>query len=311
MNKRHGKPVDYRSFRYSGGDVSYLSSLVGKSERMWDMIKPTRWESQPVACPCGGKSEPIGERHMRCECGHIHAAAVRSAAAVRHMYDSFDEYNAHYVQPAEQPHKLETIYKPKAEYVRGFIKADKPNIMDVGAGAGAFLSAFGDASRKVAVEVSEHWRRWMEDAYGWARGNTYPSIQPFPMFDLVTAWCVIEHVVDPARIVHDMAYTLRPGGALVIEVPRAQSVSTALFLQRPGFVWRHMTSDHLHLFSDAALFGIIERAGLEIEEAWYYGLDALTVAVTNNLPIANCAATQEQIDEAEESDAMVVVARKR
>jgi len=313
MNKRHGKPVDYRSYRYSRGDPEYLASLVRKSARIRAAIAPTPDSRVSVSCPCGGWSEAIGNGYMRCECGHIHAEAVRSAQAVASVYEGDEEYNAHYVGLDQAQYKRATIYAPKAAYVRSFVdQIGQISLADVGAGVGLFIDQCEWASVCHAIELNPIWRQYIEDMNRGERAvATCAAIPSKPeAFDVITAWAVIEHTVNPESLVRDMVRALKPGGTLVIEVPRAASVSTALFLADPAAAWRHMTADHLHLFSDRSLLSILEREGMRVEEIWYYGLDALTVAVANNLPITNCAATQETIDADEESDAMVVVSRR-
>ena len=39
--------------------------------------------------------------------------------------------------------------------------------------------------------------------------------------DLVTAFDVLEHIEDDAGAVHDLYNALRPGGTLLVHVPRA------------------------------------------------------------------------------------------
>jgi SAM-dependent methyltransferase len=84
---------------------------------------------------------------------------------------------------------------------------------------------------------------------------------PKDYFDYVTLDQVIEHTVDPARILRDAAEILRPGGTILIATPNVRSLSARLL----GCRWCHWhTPYHLQLFSEKSLRRLVQEVGLEI-----------------------------------------------
>lgn len=153
-------------------------------------------------------------------------------------------------------------------------------VLDVGCGDGAF-------GRLVQGKVAEvHGIEWAERAIEQAqtRGIQIRSCdlnrESFPYadrwFDAVACLDVIEHVVDPRRLLQEIHRVLRPGGYLILTTPNLRYVH---FLSRLLFKGRFpRTSNdpegydggHLHYFTfgDArallteANFGAIEEYGL-------------------------------------------------
>jgi 2-polyprenyl-3-methyl-5-hydroxy-6-metoxy-1,4-benzoquinol methylase len=93
------------------------------------------------------------------------------------------------------------------------------------------------------------------------RDDTYPS----ELFDVVTAFQVFEHLVDPAQELVRIQRLLKPNGLLVIEVP---NIDTAIFkLLRAKH--RHFVEDHVSFFSAKTLTYLLERMGFQVREVYY------------------------------------------
>jgi SAM-dependent methyltransferase len=87
-------------------------------------------------------------------------------------------------------------------------------------------------------------------------------------FDLITMWHFLEHDYDPARTLAYACDLLAPGGHLVIEVPRLDSVSFRLFHERwPGL----QAPQHTVLYSRKLLLTMVAAAGLEVVHHLPYG----------------------------------------
>jgi 2-polyprenyl-3-methyl-5-hydroxy-6-metoxy-1,4-benzoquinol methylase len=77
-------------------------------------------------------------------------------------------------------------------------------------------------------------------------------------FDAVTGSHLLEHVSDPAAFLRECRRILKPGGTLVLVTPNARSLGHREF----GRTWRGLEPPrHLHIFTPAALEGLVERAG--------------------------------------------------
>jgi hypothetical protein len=87
-------------------------------------------------------------------------------------------------------------------------------------------------------------------------------------FDLVTMWHFLEHDYEPLRSLTLARDVLAPGGRLVVEVPRLDSLSYRLFGRRwPGV----QAPQHTALYDKASLLGLVDRAGLEVVDYLPYG----------------------------------------
>src|SRR5262249_30295613 len=87
-------------------------------------------------------------------------------------------------------------------------------------------------------------------------------------FDLITMWHFLEHDYEPATSLATALRLLAPGGQLIIEVPRLDSVSWWLFRERwPGL----QAPQHTMLFSKKTLVPFVQKAGWEVVEHLPYG----------------------------------------
>lgn len=153
-------------------------------------------------------------------------------------------------------------------------------LLDVGCGDGAF----GVLVQGKVAEV--HGIEWAERAIEQAQTRGIQirrcdlNRESFPYadswFDAVACLDVIEHVLDPRRLLHEIRRVLRPGGVLILTTPNLRYVH---FLSRLLFKGRFpRTSNdpegydggHLHYFTFGDLgtllteanFGAIEEYGL-------------------------------------------------
>lgn len=157
------------------------------------------------------------------------------------------------------------------------------NLLDVGAGIGQFLHHARPYFTRVAgTDVSESAVRIAEEKYGLRiqLGKLEDLKLADCFYDTVTLFHVLEHVPDPAQLLHRCHQLLRPGGALVIAVPndvlawgsRAKSVGRKLGL--PQFwkfsgslgIPRAGTSSEIHLshFTPRVLRELVANCGFTI-----------------------------------------------
>ncbi|HEB79706.1 MAG TPA: class I SAM-dependent methyltransferase, partial [Rhodospirillales bacterium] len=80
-------------------------------------------------------------------------------------------------------------------------------------------------------------------------------------FDAVAMWEVLEHVIDPRRIVRASAHALRDGGALLIVVPNVDALAARIMRERCNMF---RGTAHLTMFNATTLSRLLEEEGFEV-----------------------------------------------
>jgi SAM-dependent methyltransferase len=119
-------------------------------------------------------------------------------------------------------------------------------VLDVGCGEQPYRSLLPRGNRYQGLDIAESGER-----FGYARSDTlYVSGYPWPVVDcsvdLVLCTEVLEHVLDPGRLLSEVQRCLRPGGRLLLTVPFA-----ARWHFVPYDYWRFTPSSMAHLLKDA------------------------------------------------------------
>jgi 2-polyprenyl-3-methyl-5-hydroxy-6-metoxy-1,4-benzoquinol methylase len=91
--------------------------------------------------------------------------------------------------------------------------------------------------------------------------NTYPH----DFFDVVTAFQVFEHLLDPAKEIAKIRPFLKQGGLLVVEVPNIDTLTVRILRARH----RHFVEDHVSFFSADTLGTLVESMGFKIRKIYY------------------------------------------
>ena len=124
------------------------------------------------------------------------------------------------------------------------------SVLDVGCASGAFLRLMREAGwsvmRRRAIgstipagnESARRRRKIFSNACSRRR-----RLQGG--FDLVTMWDVLEHVTHPVEFLSMAACLLRPGGYVVLNVPRIDSPAARLLGRR----WPVLLAEHLNYFT--------------------------------------------------------------
>ena len=82
------------------------------------------------------------------------------------------------------------------------------------------------------------------------------------VFDVISMFELVEHLVDPVSYISKAATLLQPGGLLYITTPNVQSLDAKIAQSS----WRAFDPEHLVLFSPEQLARVVESCGFEIEQ---------------------------------------------
>lgn len=139
-----------------------------------------------------------------------------------------------------------------AELVAPHITTQAPRVLDIGAGYGHILHAFGerypDAQRQ-AIEHSDvcvqHLRRIGMDVVSRPVEEVLPELKS--RFDVIVLSHVLEHILEPRPVLNLIRESLAPGGLLYIEVPNIPRES---LLRYPDHPWAPRWDEpHITFFS--------------------------------------------------------------
>ena len=141
----------------------------------------------------------------------------------------------------------------------------RPNgrLLDIGCGNGHQLKLFRDLGWQVTgVDISinaidQVRRRGIEAVHGTVESAAFNNSS----FDVITMYASLEHVTDPLQTLTTVHRLLRPGGELVISVPRAGS----WLAQLAGPHWFALDLPrHLYHFTPTSLRNLLARIGFTV-----------------------------------------------
>lgn len=166
---------------------------------------------------------------------------------------------------AAEPQYLKTFRKRL-----GFVLRGRPRggaALDIGCAAGFCMEAMRELGFVAhGVEVSATIACHAIERFGFDTVHVGTLADaPFPdgAFELITAWDVIEHVVDPGALLRRARQLLASGGLLVIET---QNIDSA-FARALGRRWHHYKhQEHIYHFTPATLRTLLRSSGFAVEQ---------------------------------------------
>jgi 2-polyprenyl-3-methyl-5-hydroxy-6-metoxy-1,4-benzoquinol methylase len=130
--------------------------------------------------------------------------------------------------------------------------------LDVGCATGHFVEAAAGAGMAAeGLDVSPD-----AVAQARARGLTahlgrVEAFQPDAPYDTITAFDVIEHLLDPRAFLDRLRGWLAPGGSLVLTLPDVGSIYPRLLMRRHWFYY--LPSDHLYYFNPRTISRLLDE----------------------------------------------------
>ncbi|MGE0392418.1 MAG: class I SAM-dependent methyltransferase [Vicinamibacterales bacterium] len=285
---RRGKPFDV--LRSAGTNLRSLSGYADVARRAAHALYASVPGRHVERCPCCAAdarthpafSEVYGATYRRCpDCRHVYVNPQPSVDALTTMFATADDFAREYTNADELEFRLREIIAPKLSWAREVYSTvygcDLASVLDVGAGGGHFVAGCRRAGLTAeGIEINTAAASFASRALNVSLHNidflTAPAVG---RFDLVTLWGVLEYVPEPGQFVRRACEAMSDRGLLVVEVPRADCLSTAVQREFPDQVWRHMSpATHVNLFSDASLATLLRAQGLRPVAVWTFGMDA-------------------------------------
>lgn len=153
-----------------------------------------------------------------------------------------------------------------AELVSPHVASDEPRVLDIGAGFGHILHAFGERYPQAQREAIEYSDMCVQHLRGIGVETTdQPVEEVLPgmenRFDAIVLSHVLEHIREPRPVLDLIRNSLAPGGVLYIEVPNIPRES---LLRYPDNPWAPRWDEpHIAFFSLDTLRGLMGAAQFE------------------------------------------------
>ena len=241
------------------------------------------------------------------------------------LFSESESHSATYVDKDALELRLRQVVVPKLEWcVEQFSNlhtGKRPSsLVDVGAGGGHFLAVAARSGMSVeGFELSKSSRAFARQNFGLSLNDGDFLTTDLAPVDLVTFWGLLEYVSDPAPFLEKAREILHPDGMLVVEVPRADALGTAVQSLPDAVVGRHMDpTSHIQAFSDESLMTLLFKARFQPVAVWYFGMDVYEALVqaavrVNSASILESMAElipklQESVDLGRQCDDIIVAA---
>jgi 2-polyprenyl-3-methyl-5-hydroxy-6-metoxy-1,4-benzoquinol methylase len=168
--------------------------------------------------------------------------------------------------------------KSKRDLIKDVTGKEQANILDIGAGTGAFANIMKQSGWNVtALEPDEIARKNALANYN-LQLDSPEKLYSFPAdsFDALTMWHVLEHVHDLHGYLKIFQKILRKEGKLIIAVPNYTSNDANVY----GEYWAaYDVPRHLYHFSPASMKVLLESEGFKLQQVKPMWFDSFYVSM--------------------------------
>ena len=198
--------------------------------------------------------------YYRCSaCGLVYLSPIPADLA-KYYHTDYIAYDI--------PSSLEQL-KAKAEQVRfrvDIVQQYAPKtgrLMEIGPSYGGFAFLAKQAGFSVdVIEMDSECCRFLKDVVGVNTICTHDvpqAIAGLGQYDVITLWHVLEHLVEPWKVLDTLVEHLLPNGIIVISTPNPDSFQFKLF----GRFWVHLDAPrHVSLLPAEWLICFLEKCGV-------------------------------------------------
>jgi 2-polyprenyl-3-methyl-5-hydroxy-6-metoxy-1,4-benzoquinol methylase len=197
----------------------------------------------------------------------------------------------HVAHAGEKKRYLRQRYQKESLQVRDYMKIEpvlvkllpqKGSVLEVGCGSGEFLAFLKErAWEGMGIEANEEYVRYAAEKYGI---KIIPSLfeeaeLPNESFDVILMLHIIEHLANPRFALEKAARLLKPGGILVLETPRFDTIWFRILRHRE----RSILQDHLYYFTPKSISDMISTSGLVMKHIDLVGRTLTVDRLTYNI----------------------------
>jgi len=136
--------------------------------------------------------------------------------------------------------------------------SDKPRALELGCATGNYLQRLQNAGWiATGIEPGQRPAAIAKESGLHVHCGTLEACElPSELYDLATAWMVIEHVPDPRDTLQQLHDLLKPGGTLLFSIPNSGCWEPKVF-GRYWYVWE--LPRHLHHFTTKSIHRLLDQ----------------------------------------------------
>jgi len=141
-------------------------------------------------------------------------------------------------------------------------------MLEVGCSSGAYMELARSAGWHVeGIEFSDEAADVARSkGFNVQSGSLEHAKAPDQVFDVITAWMVLEHLHEPIGVLKKIREWVRPEGYLVASIPNTESLAKLLFRE---YCYDLHLPNHLFHFSPKTLRLLLSNAGWELERVFW------------------------------------------
>lgn len=150
------------------------------------------------------------------------------------------------------------------EMLKGF----KGDILDLGCHGGMItgaISRFAKTSNVYGLDISENAIRYARKKYPHIKFKVYDLNKNIPcldkVFDLITCFDVLEHIINPTALVEEIKRVLKKDGSVIVEIPNETLLFKFIWLVWTNLKGRVWKNTHVNHFAVKDLENLFERNG--------------------------------------------------
>jgi SAM-dependent methyltransferase len=172
--------------------------------------------------------------------------------------------------------RSDAYYVQSRPEVADLVPSECRRVLEVGCGAGELgrlLKQRGHyvASVELVPEAAETARRHLDHVVTADVETDGLSFTP-GSFDAVIFADVLEHMIDPWRVLREGAALLSPGGCVIASIPNVQNLDVVWRLVRGRWDYRErgiLDRGHLRFFTLHGIHSLFEQAGLSMDHVGF------------------------------------------